>query len=119
MGDALFFQSYKYEEFILDVAEDTCKLNDLATHASQTAALILGAGLVKHTILSANTFRGGLDYCILINNGSPHDGSDSGASWDQEILWKKVKEDAKKVKVFAEVSLVFPLIVAESFAKMF
>lgn len=46
-----------------------------------------------------------------------HDGSDSGASWEQEILWKKVKKDAKKIKVFAEVSLVFPLIVGETFAK--
>lgn len=46
-----------------------------------------------------------------------HDGSDSGASWEQEILWKKVKKDAKKIKVFAEVSLVLPLIVGETFAK--
>lgn len=48
-----------------------------------------------------------------------HDGSDSGASWNQEILWKRVKKNAEKIKVFAEVTLVLPLIVAKTFAKNF
>lgn len=65
------------------------------------------------------TLSDGLDYCVLINNGMNHDGSDSGASWNQEVLSRRVKSEAKKVKVFAEVTLVFPYIVSTTFAKNF
>lgn len=45
------------------------------------------------------------------------DGSDSGASPDEAVSWGKIRPSAKCVKVFAEASLVFPLIVAQTFAK--
>ena len=46
-----------------------------------------------------------------------YDGSDSGASPDEAISWGKIKKDAKPVKVVADATLVFPIIVAETFAK--
>ena len=36
---------------------------------------------------------------------------------DEAISWGKIRKDATPVKVYAEISLVFPLIVAETFAK--
>lgn len=51
IGDAFFFHSYKNDDFIIDVTKDMNKFNDLACSASQTGAVILGAGLVKHRIL--------------------------------------------------------------------
>ena len=48
---------------------------------------------------------------------SEWDGSDSGARPDEAISWGKIHIDACPVKVYAEVTLVLPLIVAESFAK--
>jgi deoxyhypusine synthase len=33
------------------------------------------------------------------------------------VSWGKIRVDAKPVKVYAEATLVFPIIVAETFAK--
>jgi deoxyhypusine synthase len=43
------------------------------------------------------------------------DGSDSGASPDEAISWGKIKIDAAPVKVSADATLVFPLIVSQTF----
>eukprot|EP00605_Chrysophyceae_sp_TOSAG23-4_P000543 GSChrysophyteH1.ASY1.ANO1.612.1 assembled CDS len=45
------------------------------------------------------------------------DGSDSGASPDEAISWGKIKIDSTAVKVSADVTLVFPLIVSQTFYK--
>ncbi|RCN32546.1 hypothetical protein ANCCAN_21642 [Ancylostoma caninum] len=45
------------------------------------------------------------------------DGSDSGAQPDEAVSWGKVKPAAQAVKVCADATLVFPLLVAETFAK--
>jgi hypothetical protein len=48
-----------------------------------------------------------------------YDGSDSGARPDEAISWGKIKTTAAPVKLYAEATLVFPWIVAETFAKDF
>ena len=45
------------------------------------------------------------------------DGSDSGASPDEAVSWGKIKIDAKPVKVCSDATLVFPLIVSQTFVK--
>ena len=35
----------------------------------------------------------------------------------QAISWGKIKLDAQPVKVYGEASLIFPLLVAETFAR--
>ena len=45
------------------------------------------------------------------------DGSDSGASPDEAVSWGKIRIDAKPVKVCADATLVFPLIVSQTFLK--
>lgn len=47
------------------------------------------------------------------------DGSDSGARPDEAISWGKIRIDAMPVKVYSEASIVFPMIVAETFAKYY
>ena len=98
--------------------------------------IILGGGLIKHHICNANLMRNGADFSLFVNTASEFDGSDSGARWDykyfhwtennplilfsrpdEAISWGKIRKDATPVKVYAEISLVFPLIVAETFAK--
>jgi len=44
------------------------------------------------------------------------DGSDSGAEPDEAVSWGKVKAATRAVKVNADATLVFPLIVAKTFA---
>lgn len=52
-----------------------------------------------------------------MNTASEFDGSDSGARPDEAISWGKIKKDATPVKIHAEASLIFPLLVAQTFAK--
>jgi hypothetical protein len=54
---------------------------------------------------------------LLHVDGQEFDGSDSGASPDEAVSWGKIKMDAHPVKVSADASLVFPLIVSQTFYK--
>lgn len=54
---------------------------------------------------------------MFINTGQEFDGSDSGARPDEAISWGKIRIDSSPVKVYCDASLVFPIIVAETFAK--
>ena len=77
--------------------------------------IILGGGVIKHHICNANMFRNGADYAVYINTAQEFDGSDAGARPDEAISWGKILPDAKTVKVYADASIVFPLIVAKCF----
>lgn len=47
------------------------------------------------------------------------DGSDAGASTDEAVSWGKIRMTAKPVKVCADATLVFPLIVSQTFLKAY
>uniref|UniRef100_A0AAX7USE3 deoxyhypusine synthase n=1 Tax=Astatotilapia calliptera TaxID=8154 RepID=A0AAX7USE3_ASTCA len=117
LGDMIYFHSYKNPGLILDIVEDIRRLNSQAVFAKRTGMIILGGGLVKHHISNANLMRNGADYVVYVNTGQEFDGSDSGARPDEAVSWGKIRTDAKPVKVYADASLVFPLIVAETFAQ--
>jgi len=117
MGDMLYFFSFKHPEFKLDIAKDMKMLNDFTLDAKKTGLIILGSSLVKHCILNANMLRNGCDYAVYINNSQEFDGSDAGARPEEAISWGKIAPEANSVKVFGDATILFPLIVAKSFAK--
>lgn len=61
--------------------------------------------------------RDGADFAVYVNTGVEYDASDAGAIPDEAVSWEKISTNAKPVKVYAEASLVFPLIVAQTFVK--
>ena len=113
----VYFFKYKRPDFKIDIAEETKKLNESTTGLEKSGVIILGAGLVKHAILNAHLYRDGADYAVYINNAQEFDGSDAGALPEEAISWGKLKTDVKAVKVFGDATILFPLLVAESFAK--
>ncbi|XP_053707725.1 deoxyhypusine synthase [Synchiropus splendidus] len=117
LGDMIFFHSVRNPGLVLDIVEDIRGINRKALYAKRTGAIILGGGLVKHHINNANLMRNGSDYAVYVNTGQEFDGSDSGATPDEAVSWGKIRGDAKPIKVFAEATLVFPLIVAQTFAR--
>jgi deoxyhypusine synthase len=117
VGDMIFFHSYKRPGFVLDIAEDIRRINDLAVQSHCSGQIIIGGGLVKHHTCNANLMRNGADYSVYINTGHDFDGSDSGASPDEAISWGKIRITAKPVKVTVEATIAFPLIVSQTFAK--
>lgn len=117
LGDMIYFHSFKNPGLILDIAGDIRSINDQAVFAPRTGMLILGGGVVKHHICNANLMRNGADYTVFINTGVEFDGSDAGARTDEAVSWGKIRADSKSVKVHCDATLVFPLLVAETFAR--
>lgn len=116
VGDMLYFHSYKRPGFVLDIVQDIRAVNDEAIKARKTGVIVLGGGLIKHHTMNANLMRNGSDFTVYVNTGQEFDGSDSGARPDEAISWGKIRIGTQPVKVYAEASLVLPLIVAKTFA---
>lgn len=119
IGDNLYFFSYKSPGLKLDIVEDIRRINDLALNAKNTGMIILGGGLAKHHVCNANLMRNGADHAVFINTGMAFEGSDAGASPNEAITWGKIKLTANPVKVIGEASILFPILVAETFARDF
>ncbi|KAG9472644.1 hypothetical protein GDO78_018304 [Eleutherodactylus coqui] len=117
LGDMLYFHSYKNPGLRLDIVEDIRRLNSAVVFAKKTGMIILGGGLVKHHICNANLMRNGADYAVYVNTAQEFDGSDAGAKPDEAVSWGKIRMDANPVKVYADATLVFPLLVAQTFAQ--
>ena len=61
--------------------------------------------------------RNGADFAVYVNTAQEFDGRDAGARPDEAVSWGKIKVGGDSVKVYAEATVVFPLIVAATFAK--
>lgn len=118
IGDMLFFHTFKAspQRFNLDIVSDIRKINSMSMEASRAGMIILGGGLIKHHICNACLMRNGADWAVFINTGQEFDGSDAGARPDEAVSWGKIRAEAKLVKVYADVTVVWPLIVAATFA---
>lgn len=117
IGDNVYFHSYHHPGFRIDIAEDITYINNISVNAKNTGMIIIGGGLTKHHICNANMMRNGADFSVYLNTAGEFDGSDAGASPDEAVSWGKIKMTAIPVKVVADATLTFPLIVAETFAK--
>jgi deoxyhypusine synthase len=117
LGDMLFFHSYKNPGLVLDIVQDLRRINSMSMKACNTGMIIVGGGLIKHHICNANLMRNGANFSVFLNTANEFDGSDSGARPDEAVSWGKIRLDANPVKIYAEASLVFPLLVAETFAR--
>ncbi|XP_022322469.2 putative deoxyhypusine synthase isoform X1 [Crassostrea virginica] len=117
IGDMIYFHSFKNPGLVLDIVEDIRRINSQAVYAVNTGMIILGGGVIKHHICNANLMRNGADFSVFVNTAAEFDGSDAGASPDEAVSWGKIKKTAKPVKVYGEATLIFPLLVAETFAR--
>ncbi|MFH1365256.1 MAG: deoxyhypusine synthase [archaeon] len=117
LGDMIYFFKSKHPDFKIDIAEDIWNMNNTTLGKKKTGIIILGEGIMKHHICNANMFRNGANYAVYINTAREFDGSDSGALPEEAVSWGKISMDAKKIKVYGDASILFPLIVARTFAK--
>jgi deoxyhypusine synthase len=120
IGDILVDHFVHEEEgFILDIAQDYKALNDIAISSAKTGVITFGGGVIKHHCLNPQIRRGGADYAVYVNTGIEWDGSDAGAAPDEAVSWGKINSKTHPVKIWAEASLVAPILIAETFAKNF
>ncbi len=117
LGDNIYFFSLNNSNFKIDIVEDIKRLNSTTIGLKKSGVIILGSGVVKHSILNTNMLRNGADYAVYINTAQEYDGSDAGALPSEAVSWGKILPSAQSVKVFGDATILFPLLVAESFAK--
>ena len=117
LGDNIYFFQFKHPDFKIDIVEDVRWFNNTSVGLKKSGIIILGSGVIKHAILNANMLRNGADYAVYINNSQEFDGSDAGARPDEAVSWGKITKDGESVKVFGDATIIFPIIVAETFAK--
>jgi len=115
LGDMIYFFKTKNPEFKVDVAEDIVEINNSTIGKNKTGIIILGSGIMKHHIANANMFRNGADFAVYINSQQEFDASDTGARPDEAVSWGKISKEAESVKVYADATIAFPLIVASCF----
>jgi deoxyhypusine synthase len=114
LGDMIYFFKHKREDFVIDISEDTKEFNNSTIGLKKSGVIILGTGIVKHSILNANMYRNGADYAVYINNAVEFDGSDAGALPEEAVSWGKLTVKSDRVKVFGDATILFPILVAES-----
>lgn len=119
LGDMMYFHSFRNPGLIIDILKDLRRLNTMAVKAANTGMIIIGGGVIKHHICNANLMRNGADYSVYLNTASEYDGSDSGARPDEAVSWGKIRATASPVKIYGDATLIFPLLVGETFAKRF
>ncbi len=116
IGDNVYFFNFdKKQELKVDMAQDHHRLIELVMEAKNTGIIILGSGVVKHTICNANMFREGAKYVVYINTSQEYDGSDSGAEPEEAKSWGKIQGKGETVKVFGDATIIFPLVVSGAF----
>ncbi len=119
LGDVIYFNTWREAGFICDLVQDIKLLNDSALKAKKSGMIILGGGVVKHHVCNANLMRNGANYSVFVNTAAEFDGSDAGARPDEAKSWGKIAQDATPVKLYAECSLVLPILIGETFARNF
>jgi deoxyhypusine synthase len=119
LGDIMYFDSYREGGFACEINRDLRKLNDISMKAKKSGQIIIGGGVIKHHINNANLMRNGADYSVLINTAQEFDGSDAGARPDEAVSWGKIAVGAISVKVYCEATVVWPIIMGETFVRNF
>lgn len=120
LGDCLCEHTYNNPGLIIDSVGDIRSLNQLATSSPRNGVVILGGGSPKHHVMNACLFsESGADYAVYLNCGLEAEGSDSGAPPSEAVSWGKIAPHARPVKVFTEMSLVFPLLVHCAFKQVY
>jgi deoxyhypusine synthase len=99
----------------IDLVQDIQNLNKFAMRSKKTGMIILGGGVAKHHVCNANLMKNGANLSIFINNAQEFDGSDAGARPDEAVSWGKIHAEGNSVKVYSEVTMVFPILFVEAF----
>ena len=114
MGDLTAFFKRRNPKFAIDVTKDNFELTKILQNTPKAGCIVLGGGIAKHFLLNSAIFREGFEYSIYITTANEYDGSDSGGNQEEAISWAKIKPNASRVKIVADATLIFPLLIAGS-----
>jgi deoxyhypusine synthase len=111
-GTALFTYLQTHKGPRINPFRDEEVMADKFFHAKKAVALIVGGGISKHHTIWWAQFREGLDCAVYVTTAVEYDGSLSGARPREAISWGKLRPQADHVVVYADATLVLPIIAA-------
>ena len=112
VGTQIWLFHQRHRDFKLNLFRDLDKLAEITFKTRNSGALILGGGISKHFLLWWSQFSGGLDFAVQITTAQEYDGSLSGSRLSEAITWGMLKKTAKYVTIYADATLVLPILLA-------
>jgi deoxyhypusine synthase len=109
-GTALFTYWQTHRDFKLNPFKDEEIMADRFFRAKKAVGLLIGGGISKHHTIWWAQFREGLDCAVYVTTAVEYDGSLSGAQPREAISWGKIRPEAKHIVVYADATLVIPII---------
>ncbi len=113
----LFYHKKKKIKF--DIIKDIEETAYLAARFASSSVIYIGGGVPKNFIQQTEVtapFLGyqvkGHKYAIQITQDSPHWGGLSGCTFTESQSWGKIALDAKTVTLYAEATVVLPILVS-------
>ncbi|WP_049914424.1 deoxyhypusine synthase [Haloterrigena salina] len=118
----LGLQAWMYSQtgaFTLDALADMTPLTDIAFHADEAGAFVVGGGVPKNfTLQTMLVSPDAYDYAVQLTMDPKQTGGLSGATLDEARSWGKLEKDADNVSVYADATITFPLVVAAALERL-
>ncbi len=105
------------EQIVVDVLEDEREIMNVVYSSKRLGGIIVGGGISKHHLIWWSQLRDGLDYAIYITTATEWDGSLSGARPREAVSWSKIKTTAKTTVVYADATIVLPILISYVLSK--
>lgn len=115
-----FATHYRKESEIMkfDIVEDVREMAKIVAASPAGGVVFIGGGTPKNFTQQAevtarilNEKVEGYKYCIQITTDAPHWGGLSGCTFEESQSWGKIHHKAEKVAVYADATIVLPLLV--------
>ncbi len=103
----------QFHNLIMDEMRDLTKIQDLFHNADKALAFIVGGGVPKNYMLQSSLMSSKqYEYGVAITMDRVETGGLSGATLEEAVSWGKFTWKAPKATVYADSTIVFPLLVA-------
>lgn len=98
------------KRFVYDPFKDVDELVKMCWDSKKSGVLYVGGGVPKNFIQQSLQFSKGASYGVQVTTDMPHWGGSSGAELREGISWGKMHPKANFVDVYADATIVLPLI---------
>lgn len=106
------------EQIQFDIIQDVIETAHIVSKAKASGVIYVGGGTPKNfiqqtevTVCLSGHPAEGHKYAIQITTDAPHWGGLSGCTFEEAQSWGKISSQAKQVSLFADATIVLPLII--------
>ena len=102
----------QFGEIILDEMRDLTRIQEIFHEADKSGSVMVGGGVPKNYTLQASLMSPKqYQYGIQITMDRVESGGLSGATLEEAVSWGKFTNEAPKVQVFSDATIVLPLLI--------